>query len=224
MRNYNTLDDIAEDLLNIKIEWKKIKFNALKKDGNTYRKAISILKVIEDIEIAGGDADAIKRMVLQKRFADAYANAIGKLNEMALASPEHLKAKMVQKVFKCWDELGEERKILEDVYIDNRRYREVRRGNFIHAIDPNLWADSLVEGCRVFMLAEMKLTKMMFPYYKGKQQPHLLRHIVTAKTAGLTPAQARGYIKALTGTAYNEERIKNLYRKTHITHRDKKSS
>jgi hypothetical protein len=103
--------------------------------------------------------------------------------------------------------------LLNDVFIEPRRYREIQKGNFISKIDINNFSNALYHGCKVSMLYEIKQIKQMHTNFKGRSSSEFLRIVATSKELRFTAQQAKAYLFALTGEKYRVDRIHNLYKK-----------
>jgi hypothetical protein len=196
-------DDLYKNIKQIKERWRFVP------KGKRKRRADVLIDAIEHHGTLKGSQRGLKQIQLN----EAYDNAVNKLINLANIAPDELFPKLYNLVIKFSEILYDEQYRLEDAFINPKRYKEIRKGNFLSKINMEQFSDALYYGCKTAMMYEIKQIKQQYSNFKGRTATEFLRIVATAKELNLTPQQAKGYLYALTGERYNTNRIKKLYEK-----------
>ena len=196
-------DDLYKNIDKIKSQWRFMP------EGKRRDNARILAEAIKKNGVATGS----HRGMRQIHFNKAYDDAVEKLFKLANSAPDKFFQKLYKLVIVFSELLYDEREMLQNSFIDSKRYREITKGNFLSKIKIDEFSNALYCGCKTAMMYEIKQIKQMHPLFKGRTSINFLRIVATSKELGLTPQQARGYLRVVIPIEYNGRRIRKLYEK-----------
>jgi len=142
-----------------------------------------------------------------------YKEVTEKLIQLCTDAPTEADfIKLYPLVIELAEELYYEEKLIKEIFLNNQKYKEVKRGrSFINFINIDTWGASLFEGCKMYLLYKTNNKKLISTKFKNRSTPNLLMHIATAKHQGFTINQSRAYANCFSPQRYKSQRIETLY-------------
>ena len=158
--------------------------------------------------------NAFYRAIQGYRIDEAYDRLNTKLIKMCNGVDQQNFKRLYNKVLPLLEELREEQKSIREIFKENNRYKDVKRGrSFIAKINPTEWDASLFDGCKKYLLYEIGQKRKISNKFKNRNSKTLIRLVATAKHHGLNANDARSYAYLLMKTRPKQKRIEALYKK-----------